>query len=153
MSTLRPPAWPVGRRQALDRKSATTSGNSMLRDFLALQVRIKEAATRRPKYAPLLRDFIDLKHIVDLEGRRECLGELAPIDDLIEIWKDAHRCQAHGHSESQWNTVVHAPLLKAALRYAAVNEDGAAEKLSDAEIGFQNVYVRPYPPSPSLPVS
>jgi hypothetical protein len=54
------------------------SRNIMQIDFIALQVKITETATKQPKYAPFFRDMIDLKYIVDIEGRRECLGELAP---------------------------------------------------------------------------
>lgn len=106
---------------------------------------MERTRTSRLKYAPLFRDLLGSQWAVDTKGERKRLGRLGPMDDLLEIWKDAHQCQLNGPSEAQWNCTVHAPLLKIALRHAAVNEDGALEKQSEVEVRFQNVYVTQHP--------
>lgn len=102
----------------------------------------------------LFRNVLRQPHLVDNTDQRHELGQLPPIDILVDIWEEAQKCERKGHSEASWNCAVHYPLLKAALRYAKVNrKDGtnAKECIKNFEISTMNVttaqIVQRYAPS------
>ncbi|CAG9975223.1 unnamed protein product [Clonostachys byssicola] len=85
---------------------------------------IRAYSEQHPDERVLLSDLLNTQRLIDTTGERTNLGVMPPIADLVEIWREANTCEVNGHSEAAWNSEVHSPLLKAALRYSVVNQPG-----------------------------
>lgn len=85
---------------------------------------IRVYSEEHPEERVLLSDLLNTRRLIDTTGERTHLGAMPPIADLVEIWREANICEVNSHSEAAWNSEVHSPLLKAALRYCVVNQSG-----------------------------